>query len=144
MLAFDSAPPPPHEEITKHPHNGNESYLSLVWRRLRRSWTGMMGLILVGLLLFMAIFADFFAPMDPKATDVGFAPPQLVSLRDKDGNFAFPPRVYALGESEELDPVTFQPLLDENGAPIVGPGIGSRPPAAPTNGDAPPNGDGKD
>jgi len=111
MLAFDSAPPPPHEEITKHPHNGNESYLSLVWRRLRRSWTGMMGLILVGLLLFMAIFADFFTPMDPKATDVGFAPPQLVSLRDKDGNFAFPPRVYALGESEELDPVTFQPIV---------------------------------
>ncbi len=111
MLAFDSAPPPPHEEITKHLPNGNESYLALVWRRLRRSWTGMMGLILVGLLLLMAVFADFFAPMDPKATDVGFAPPQVISLRDKDGNFAFPPRVYALGESEELDPVTFQPIV---------------------------------
>ncbi len=80
MLAFDSAPPPPHEEAVKNAPHGNESYLALVWRRLRRSWTGMMGLILVGLLLLMAIFADFFAPMDPKATDVGFAPPQMIEL----------------------------------------------------------------
>lgn len=111
MLAFDSAPPPPHEETVKGLHNGNESYLSLVWRRLRRSWTGMMGLVLVGLLLLMAVFADFFAPMDPKATDTGFAPPQIVSFHDKDGNLTYPARVYALGESEELDPVTFQPIV---------------------------------
>lgn len=111
MLAFDSATPPPHEETIKNAPYGNESYLSLVWRRLRRSWTGMMGLILVGLLLFMAVFADFFAPMDPKATDVGFAPPQMISFHDKDGNFTYSPRVYALGESEELDPVTFQPIV---------------------------------
>ncbi|EPE94660.1 ABC transporter permease [Rhizobium grahamii] len=111
MLAFDSAPPPPHEESVKNAPHGNESYLSLVWRRLRRSWTGMMGLILVGLLLLMAVFADFFAPMDPKATDVGFAPPQMISFHDKDGNLTYPPRVYALGESEELDPVTFQPIV---------------------------------
>lgn len=111
MLAFDSAPPPPHEESVRNAPYGNESYLALVWRRLRRSWTGMMGLVLVGLLLLMAIFADFVAPMDPKATDVGFAPPQVITFRDKDGNLTYPPRVYALGESEELDPVTFQPIV---------------------------------
>ncbi len=122
MLAFDSAPPPPHEETVKGHPAGNESYLSLVWRRLRRSWTGMMGLVLVGLLLLMAVFADFFAPMDPKATDVGFAPPQMVSFHDKDGNLTYPPRVYALGESEELDPVTFQPIVgpDYNNPRILG------------------------
>lgn len=110
MLAFDSSPPPPHEETVKNVPDGNESYMALVWRRLRRSWTGMMGLILVGLLIIMAIFADFFAPMDPKATDVGFAPPQMMSVHDKDGNLVWP-RVYALGDSEELDPVTFQPIV---------------------------------
>ncbi|MET3857397.1 ABC transporter permease [Rhizobium sp. OAE497] len=110
MLAFDSSPPPPHEENVKAVAHGNESYLALVWRRLRRSWTGMMGLILVGLLLIMAIFADFFAPLDPKATDVGFAPPQVMSIHDKDGNLVWP-RVYALADSEELDPVTFQPIV---------------------------------
>jgi len=111
MLAFDSAPPPPHEETVKNQPGGNESYLSLVWRRLRRSWTGLIGLVLVALLILMSIFADFFAPMDPKATDVGFAPPQMISFYDKDGNLTYPPRVYALGESEELDPVTFQPIV---------------------------------
>ncbi|TCL72846.1 ABC transporter permease [Rhizobium sp. BK251] len=111
MLAFDSAPPPPHEETVRHAPHGNESYMALVWRRLRRSWTGMMGLVLVGLLLLMAIFADFFAPMDPKATDVGFAPPQVMSFHDKDGNFVFQPRVYGQTESDELDPVTFQPIV---------------------------------
>ncbi len=71
----------------------------------------MMGLVLVVLLIVMAIFADFFAPMDPKATDVGFAPPQVMSFHDKDGNFVFRPRVYALADSEELDPITFQPVV---------------------------------
>ena len=111
MFAFDSStPPPPHEETVKNTSHGNESYMALVWRRLRRSWTGMIGLILVGLLIIMAIFADFFAPMDPKATDVGFAPPQLISIHDKEGSLVWP-RVYALADSEELDPVTFQPIV---------------------------------
>lgn len=39
--------------------HGNESYLALVWRRLRRSFTGMIGLVLVVLLILIAIFADF-------------------------------------------------------------------------------------
>lgn len=110
MFAFDSSPPPPHQEAVKNAGHGNESYMALVWRRLRRSWTGMIGLILVGLLIIMAIFADFFAPMDPKATDVGFAPPQLISFHDKEGNLVWP-RIYALADSEELDPVTFQPIV---------------------------------
>ena len=29
--------------------HGNETYLALVWRRLRRSFTGMIGLVLVAL-----------------------------------------------------------------------------------------------
>lgn len=109
MLAFSNSPPPPEEKIQHK--SGNESYIALVWRRLKRSWTGMGGLTLVILLLLMAIFAEFVAPLDPKATDTGFAPPQVVSFRDKDGGFAFQPRVYALVETTDLDPVTFQPVV---------------------------------
>ena len=90
---------------------GNESYPALVWRRLKRSWTGMGGLVLVVLLLLMSLFAEFVAPLDPKATDSGFAPPQVVSFHDKDGGFVFQPRVYALAETDALDPVTFQPVV---------------------------------
>ncbi|MGF6254712.1 ABC transporter permease [Ensifer sp. LBL] len=89
----------------------NESYQALVWRRLKRSWTGMLGLVLVGLLIFMAVFADFLSPVDPKATGVAFAPPQAISFADKDGNFVFSPRSYPLSEGTELDPITFQPII---------------------------------
>jgi peptide/nickel transport system permease protein len=113
MLARDTSLPPPPAEgtaVTK-PARGNESYIALVWRRLKRSWTGMAGLWLVVLLLVMAVFAEFLAPMDPKATDVGFAPPQVPVFHDKDGNFVARPRVYALADSADLDPVTFQPIV---------------------------------
>ncbi|MGV1792276.1 ABC transporter permease [Rhizobium sp. A37_96] len=109
MLAFSNSPPPQEEKIKRK--SGNESYTALVWRRLKRSWTGMSGLTLVVLLLLMAAFAEFIAPLDPKATDTGFAPPQVISFHDKDGNFVFQPRVYALVETSDLDPVTFQPIV---------------------------------
>ncbi|MBZ9992026.1 ABC transporter permease [Mesorhizobium sp. BH1-1-5] len=111
MLARDPSPPPPAEGTVTESAHGNESYIALVWRRLKRSWTGMAGLCLVVLLLAMAVFAEFLAPMDPKATDIAFAPPQVPSFHDKDDNFAAWPRIYALAESADLDPVTFQPIV---------------------------------
>ncbi|MER9302862.1 ABC transporter permease [Mesorhizobium sp. M0293] len=113
MLARDPSPSPlPAESpIVAKPARGNESYTALVWRRLKRSWTGMAGLWLVVLLLVMAVFAEFIAPMDPKVTDVGFAPPQVPVFHDKDGAFNARPRVYALADSADLDPVTFQPVV---------------------------------
>ncbi|RCS24174.1 ABC transporter permease [Phyllobacterium salinisoli] len=89
----------------------NETYSALVWRRLKRSWTGMLGLVLVCLLIFMALFADFLSPADPKATGVAFAPPQTISIHDREGNLVFPPRSYPIRETEELDPITFQPVV---------------------------------
>jgi len=111
MLARDASPPPPAEGITTVPARGHATYIAPVWRRLKRSWTGMAGLCLVVLLLLMAVFAEFLAPMDPKATDVAFAPPQAPVFHDKDGNFVARPRVYALADSADLDPVTFQPVV---------------------------------
>jgi peptide/nickel transport system permease protein len=89
----------------------HESYAALVWRRLKRSWTGMIGLVLVALLIVMAVFADFLSPVDPKATGIAFAPPQAISFRDQYGTFVFPPRSYQVRETEELDPITFQPII---------------------------------
>ncbi|RUZ80806.1 ABC transporter permease [Mesorhizobium sp. M7A.F.Ca.US.006.01.1.1] len=113
MLARDPSPSPLPAEgpIVAKPARGNESYIALAWRRLKRSWTGMAGLWLVVLLLVMAVFAEFIAPMDPKVTDVGFAPPQVPRFHDRDGGFTARPRVYALADSADLDPVTFQPVV---------------------------------
>ncbi|MCA0003862.1 MULTISPECIES: ABC transporter permease [unclassified Mesorhizobium] len=112
MLARDTSPPPlPAKGPVERPARGNESYTALVWRRLKRSWTGMAGFWLVVLLILMAVFAEFLAPMDPKVTDVAFAPPQTPVFHDRDGDFVARPRVYALADSADLDPVTFQPIV---------------------------------
>lgn len=101
-----------HEQIVSiAEQRANESYMALVWRRLRRSFTGMVGLVLVVLLILIAVFADFFAPMDPRETGASFTPPQAVSFAEKDGSFSIWPRVYATAETEALDPITFQPVV---------------------------------
>ena len=41
---------------------------------------GMLGLVLVCLLLFVSVFAYFFSPVDPKAQNVAFAPPDKISF----------------------------------------------------------------
>lgn len=89
---------------------GNETYATLVWRRLRRSPMGLIGLVLVTLLLVMSIFADFFAPMDPKRAEIAFAPPDHIEFAGPDGAFSLIPYVYPIVETGEYDPVTFQPL----------------------------------
>lgn len=90
--------------------HGNEGYATLVWRRFKRSSMGMMGLVLVTLLFVVAIFADFFAPMDPKRAELPFAPPDMIAFQDPQGNFSLIPYVYPIGETGEFDPITFQPL----------------------------------
>ena len=91
--------------------HGNEGYFSLVWRRFRRSVIGMIGLVLVVLMLVISVFADFFAPMDPNAQNVSFAPPDNISFEAPDGSFSLFPYVYPIVELEgQFDPVTFQPL----------------------------------
>jgi peptide/nickel transport system permease protein len=89
----------------------SESYQSLVWRRMRRSVMGMIGIVLVALLLIVAVFADFFAPMDPKAANIGFAPPDTLQFTRQDGSFSLMPVIYPLSEGGELDPITFQPII---------------------------------
>jgi peptide/nickel transport system permease protein len=89
---------------------GEESYSRLVWRRFRRSVSGMVGLVLVLLLVIVAVFGDFFAPMNPKEPGIAFAPPDHISFFAPDGGFSLLPYAYPIGETGELDPVTFQPV----------------------------------
>jgi peptide/nickel transport system permease protein len=90
---------------------GDQRYARLVWRRFRRSFMGMVGLVLVSTLLLMALFADFFAPMNPHRNTIAFAPPDDISFFAPDGSFSLIPYVYPIVETGEFDPVTFQPLV---------------------------------
>jgi len=106
--AHAGAPP-----VTINPRfaQGNEGYFSLVWRRFRRSVIGMIGLILVSAMLIIAVFGDFFAPMDPNQQNISFAPPDSISFEAPQGGFSLMPYVYPIVELPgQFDPVTFQPL----------------------------------
>ena len=70
----------------------------------------MVGLVLVLLLLLMALFADFFAPMDPKEQGTSFSPPDALMFTAPDGSFSLIPKVYPIVDTDQLDPITFQPL----------------------------------
>lgn len=97
-----------------------QSYRTLVWRRFRKSTPGMMGLILVCTLLFVASFAQFFAPFNPKEPTIAFAPPDKISWyvpasdalpEDVKSGWRLTPVAFPITESDQLDPVTFQPLM---------------------------------
>lgn len=101
---------PPEKQAATTTGHGEESYSKLVWRRFRRSVSGMVGLVLVALLAIVAIFGDFFAPMNPKEPGIAFAPPDHISFFAPDGGFALIPYAYPIGETGEFDPITFQPI----------------------------------
>jgi peptide/nickel transport system permease protein len=93
----------------------SQSYAALVWRRFRKSLPGMIGLVMVGLLLIIALFARFFAPVDPKAAYTAFSPPDQISWYvpgdGPEAGWRLLPVVFPIVEGEEYDPVTFQPVM---------------------------------
>ena len=70
-------------------HEENESYFQLVWRRFRRSTVSIVGGLMVVMLFFLAIFADFFCPTSIYTIDLKetFIPPQIVHFVDHNGKF---------------------------------------------------------
>ncbi len=87
------------------------SYSALVWRRFKRSSTGLLGLVMVVLLLLSAVFADFLSPVDPRKGFENAAAPHDVRLTTQDGQWTWPPIIYPQVETGEFDPITFQPLV---------------------------------
>ena len=88
----------------------SQSYGALVWRRFRRSVPGMIGLTMVCTLLVVALFASFFAPMNPKEANISFAPPDRLSFYHTDKGWRPWPVLYRVTETDEFDPVTYQPI----------------------------------
>ena len=58
------------EETEKVKPKKKESQFKDVWRRFRRNWAAMIGLVVMALLVFTAIFANVIAPEDPVAQDL--------------------------------------------------------------------------
>ena len=56
--------------MNKEKHKKKESQWKDVWRRFRRNGAAMIGLVVMAVLVFTAIFANLIAPEDPVAQDL--------------------------------------------------------------------------
>ena len=92
----------------------HESYFQLVWQRFRKSRPAIAGGLMVLSLIILAIFAEFFAPVDPSDANLqdSFIPPTRIRLIDTEGKFHLRPFVYNLVVT--IDPKTFEPLWEED------------------------------
>jgi peptide/nickel transport system permease protein len=87
-----------------------ESYSALVWRKFRKSKIAIAGGVMIIMLVFMAIFADFFSPTDPITPNMQYAytRPQAIYFIDADGTLHLRP--FTFTQKQVLDPKTFLPI----------------------------------
>jgi peptide/nickel transport system permease protein len=83
---------------------------ALIWSKFRKHKLAVISLIVVGLIYFVALFAEFLAPYDPGKFDprYTYVPPQSVGffVDDGQGGSRFQPHV--TGYKMKLNPVSFR------------------------------------
>ncbi|MGB0387554.1 MAG: ABC transporter permease [Ardenticatenaceae bacterium] len=96
---------------TKEQH---ETYLQLVWKRFVKSKAALAGGMMVMTLLMLAIFAEFFSPIDPTNVELAnsYIPPQRIHFIDAEGQFHLMPFTY--NQLVELDPTTYEAIWTED------------------------------
>ncbi|MBN1262413.1 MAG: ABC transporter permease [Anaerolineae bacterium] len=85
----------------------------LVWWKFKRHKLARMAMIVLGILYFIAIFAEFVSPHDPLRRYKQFLsfPPTVIHIRDMEGRFHTP---FVYGMKMGRDPETFRPIYEEN------------------------------
>jgi peptide/nickel transport system permease protein len=105
--------------VTARGETSSERYYSapqrvLIWRKFRRHRLAIVGMTILLIFAFVAIFAEFIAPYTPTArrTDRIYAAPQRIRFVDRDGTFHFRPFVYGL--QRDIDPHTMQRIYTDD------------------------------
>ena len=82
------------------------SQWQLVWRKFRRHHLAVLGMSILAVLYFVAVFAEFFAPYDKllRNTELRFAPPQRIRIFEN-GRLTAP---YVYGYTTERNLETFR------------------------------------
>jgi peptide/nickel transport system permease protein len=85
----------------------------LVWWKFKRHKLARIAMVVLGILYFTAIFAEFLAPHQPlnRYKDFAASPPSKIRIRDVDGSFHWP---FIYPTVRERDPVTFRPFYAED------------------------------
>ncbi len=85
----------------------------LVWWKFRRHKLAQMSIVVLGIMYFIAIFAEFVSPHDPlrRFKEYLSIPPTAIHIRDTQGRFRTP---FVYGKAMGRDPVTFRPVYEED------------------------------
>ena len=85
----------------------------LVWWKFRRHKLAQLGMIVLSILYFIAIFAGFVSPHDPLRRFKNYLahPPTAIHIRDATGRFRRP---FIYGTEMGRDPETFRPVFEED------------------------------
>lgn len=85
----------------------------LVWWKFRRHKLAQMATVVLAILYFIAIFAEFVSPHDPlqRFKEYLSYPPTKVHIRDAQGKFHRP---FIYGAAMSRDPITFRPIYQED------------------------------
>lgn len=114
MAAIDEGPAPDRRETRaeRRARERRERYYSasqwtLIWWRFRRHRTAMVAAFVLGLMAFLGLFAEFFAPYGPTERNRAYlnGPPQMPMFCDANGCAARP---FVHGTRTERDPVTLR------------------------------------
>ncbi|HNT75489.1 MAG TPA: ABC transporter permease [Anaerolineae bacterium] len=85
----------------------------LVWWKFRRHKLAQMAMVVLGIMYFIVIFAEFVSPHDPLRRFKQYLsfPPTAIHIRDQEGKFRLP---FVYGMVMKRDPVTFRPFYEED------------------------------
>src|SRR5215203_1613529 len=99
----------PMPRVLLAPDERRESYTALVWRKFRTRRIAIVGGVIIIMMIFMAIFADFLSPSDPIVPNMQYAytSPQGLYFITADGQLSLRP--FTFTQKQVLDPTTFLP-----------------------------------
>src|SRR3954447_1577732 len=99
----------PMPRVQLAPDERRESYTALVWRKFRTRRIAIVGGVIIIMMIFMAIFADFLSPSDPIVPNMQYAytSPQQLYFITADGQLSLRP--FTFTQKQVLDPTTFLP-----------------------------------
>ena len=101
----------------EEPQKGEEFFRAgqwqLVWWKFRRHKLAQMAMIVLGVMYFIALFAEIVTPYDPlhRMQQYSGMPPTVVRLVDAQGNFHLP---FVYKPVQARDPETLRPIYKED------------------------------
>ena len=107
--AADARPVPPPSVVAKDAQIKyyTASQFQLMWWKFRKHRLALIGTVLLGIFVFIALFAEFLSPYTStsRTPDYLFGRPQILHFVDVAGQFHARPFTYAL--TAKMDPKTF-------------------------------------